>query len=153
NVDLFSTYLNRKEKTLVSGYVSLINAVGSKSNRIEELDKIISVYGEMAEIHKGATFAKFLYFFNEINDYEKAYEIFKNLELLYPTDIITETASTMLRDINIAVGEKVEKKESGIYTINFDASSFGGSSLSSGTYIYTLKVNEFSQSRKMLLLK
>ncbi|MBU1680158.1 MAG: T9SS type A sorting domain-containing protein, partial [Bacteroidetes bacterium] len=46
-----------------------------------------------------------------------------------------------------------EKKESGIYTINFDASSFGGSSLSSGTYIYTLKVNEFSQSRKMLLLK
>ncbi|MBU0558411.1 MAG: T9SS type A sorting domain-containing protein, partial [Bacteroidetes bacterium] len=40
------------------------------------------------------------------------------------------------------------KKDSGIYTVDFD-----GSSLSSGTYIYSLKVNEFSQSRKMLLLK
>ncbi|MBU2505777.1 MAG: T9SS type A sorting domain-containing protein, partial [Bacteroidetes bacterium] len=30
---------------------------------------------------------------------------------------------------------------------------FNGSGLPSGVYIYTLKVNEFSQSRKMLLLK
>ncbi|MBU2505464.1 MAG: T9SS type A sorting domain-containing protein, partial [Bacteroidetes bacterium] len=34
------------------------------------------------------------------------------------------------------------EKDSGIYTVDFD-----GSSLSSGTYIYSLKVNEFSQSR------
>ncbi|MBU2506290.1 MAG: hypothetical protein KJ799_06150 [Bacteroidetes bacterium] len=119
NVDLFSTYLNRKEKILVSGYVSLINAVGGKSNRIEELDKIISSYREMEEIHKGSMFAKFLYFFNEINDYEKANAVFKNLELLYPTDIITETASTMLSDIKIAVGEKVEKKENNKVSYQF----------------------------------
>jgi len=31
--------------------------------------------------------------------------------------------------------------------------TFKGSGLPSGVYIYTLKVNEFSQSRKMLLLK
>ncbi|MBU1681049.1 MAG: T9SS type A sorting domain-containing protein [Bacteroidetes bacterium] len=31
--------------------------------------------------------------------------------------------------------------------------TFNGSGLPSGVYIYTLKVNEFSQSRKMLLLK
>ncbi|MBU0559978.1 MAG: T9SS type A sorting domain-containing protein [Bacteroidetes bacterium] len=41
-----------------------------------------------------------------------------------------------------------EEKESGIYTVDFNAGN-----LSSGTYIYSLKVNEFSQSRKMLLLK
>jgi len=41
-----------------------------------------------------------------------------------------------------------EEKESGIYTVDFNAGH-----LSSGTYIYSLKVNEFSQSRKMLLLK
>ncbi|MBU1677903.1 MAG: T9SS type A sorting domain-containing protein [Bacteroidetes bacterium] len=31
--------------------------------------------------------------------------------------------------------------------------TLNGSNLPSGVYIYTLKVNEFSQSRKMLLLK
>jgi len=41
-----------------------------------------------------------------------------------------------------------ENQESGSYTINADLSS-----LSSGTYIYELKVNSFTQRNKMLLLK
>ena len=41
-----------------------------------------------------------------------------------------------------------ELKEPGIYTVNFDASNF-----SSGIYFYTLMANEYTSSRKMLLLK
>ncbi|MFZ1517145.1 MAG: YCF48-related protein [Ignavibacteriaceae bacterium] len=41
-----------------------------------------------------------------------------------------------------------ETKEAGVYSIEFNASN-----LPSGVYIYTLKVNSFSASQKMLLLK
>jgi len=41
-----------------------------------------------------------------------------------------------------------ELKEAGIYSVNFDASN-----LPSGIYFYTLKANEYTSSRKMLLIK
>ena len=41
-----------------------------------------------------------------------------------------------------------EKKEVGSYEVNFDASK-----LSSGVYIYQLNVNEFINTKKMVLLK
>lgn len=41
-----------------------------------------------------------------------------------------------------------ELKEPGTYSVNFDASNF-----SSGIYFYTLRANEYTSSRKMLLLK
>ena len=41
-----------------------------------------------------------------------------------------------------------ENQEAGSYSVNFDASN-----LPSGVYIYTIKVNDFVQSRKMTLLK
>jgi len=41
-----------------------------------------------------------------------------------------------------------ELKEPGIYTVNFNASNFP-----SGIYFYTLRANEYTSSRKMLLLK
>lgn len=51
------------------------------------------------------------------------------------------------------LGEKVatilnEELSKGIYTYNFD-----GSQLSSGVYVYTIKVNNFNAAKKMLLLK
>jgi hypothetical protein len=55
--------------------------------------------------------------------------------------------------INNILGEEVrtlinEYKESGVYTINFDASE-----LNSGMYIYKIEVNGFSQTHKMILIK
>ena len=41
-----------------------------------------------------------------------------------------------------------ESQESGNYAINFD-----GSSLASGVYIYTIKTNEFSATKRLILLK
>ena len=41
-----------------------------------------------------------------------------------------------------------ENKSGGYYNINFDASK-----LTSGVYIYTINVNGFTQSKKMLLMK
>ena len=41
-----------------------------------------------------------------------------------------------------------EEKPTGIYEVEFDASN-----LPSGIYIYTLSTGEFTQSKKMLLLK
>jgi hypothetical protein len=41
-----------------------------------------------------------------------------------------------------------EYKESGIYTINFEASEFN-----SGIYVYKLEANRFIQARKMILVK
>ena len=41
-----------------------------------------------------------------------------------------------------------ELKEAGIYSVNFDASTFA-----SGIYFYQLKAGEISLSRKMILLK
>ncbi len=41
-----------------------------------------------------------------------------------------------------------EQKEMGSYTVQFDASS-----LASGTYVYQLRVNDFTSTKKMLLLK
>ncbi len=59
--------------------------------------------------------------------------------------------------INVSVydllGQKVaelvnEEKEAGSYTLLFD-----GSELPSGTYIYTMRVGNYSESRKMILMK
>jgi hypothetical protein len=41
-----------------------------------------------------------------------------------------------------------ESKDEGSYTVNFDASN-----LPSGVYIYTLRVNDFTASKKMVVLK
>ena len=41
-----------------------------------------------------------------------------------------------------------EKKEQGIYSVNFDASS-----LSTGVYLYKLQVNNFTSVKKMILIK
>jgi len=41
-----------------------------------------------------------------------------------------------------------EFKESGVHTINFDASE-----LNSGMYVYKLEVGSFTQTRKMTLIK
>jgi photosystem II stability/assembly factor-like uncharacterized protein len=41
-----------------------------------------------------------------------------------------------------------QHKEIGTYSVNFDATN-----LSSGVYIYTITVNEFNQSKKMVLIK
>jgi len=41
-----------------------------------------------------------------------------------------------------------EQKEMGKYTVQFDASS-----LASGTYVYQLRVNDYTSTKKMLLIK
>jgi hypothetical protein len=63
--------------------------------------------------------------------------------------------------INLSVynslGEKIEElvnevKEPGVYTVEFKAESVTGK-LSSGTYIYRLQANDFTQIKKMILVK
>ena len=48
-----------------------------------------------------------------------------------------------------------ENKDEGSYSVSFDASSpaLGGQALPSGVYIYTLRVNDFTASKKMTILK
>ena len=48
-----------------------------------------------------------------------------------------------------------ESKDEGSYSVSFDASSpaLGGQALPSGVYIYTLRVNDFTASNKMIVLK
>ncbi|MCA1920485.1 MAG: T9SS type A sorting domain-containing protein [Flavobacterium piscis] len=45
-----------------------------------------------------------------------------------------------------------ENKSAGYYNVTFDASSASGG-LTSGVYIYTINVNDFAQSKKILLIK
>jgi hypothetical protein len=45
-----------------------------------------------------------------------------------------------------------EEKESGIYNVDFDASSAGGG-LSSGIYFYSITAGGFKQTKKMILAK
>jgi hypothetical protein len=63
--------------------------------------------------------------------------------------------------INLSIyntlGEKIEElvnevKEPGVHTVEFNAESFTGK-LSSGTYIYRLQANDFTQIKKMILVK
>ena len=61
--------------------------------------------------------------------------------------------NTVILSIYNSLGERVEElinevKEEGIYTINFNAER-----LSSGTYFYRLEVDDFTQTKKMILLK
>lgn len=49
------------------------------------------------------------------------------------------------KEVSILVNQK---QNSGTYSVNFNGSNF-----SSGIYFYTLKINEFSQTRKMILMK
>ena len=65
---------------------------------------------------------------------------------------IPESAYTTLKVYSI-LGQEVatllnEQKSSGVYEVNFD-----GLNLSSGTYIYKLKAGNFSETKKMILLK
>ena len=65
---------------------------------------------------------------------------------------IPESAYTTLKVYSI-LGQEVatllnEEKSSGVYEVNFD-----GLNLSSGTYIYKLKAGNFSETKKMILLK
>lgn len=47
-----------------------------------------------------------------------------------------------------------EEKPAGVYEVEFSTESFGGASqFTSGMYIYKLTAGEFSQSRKMILIK
>jgi uncharacterized protein YlxW (UPF0749 family) len=65
---------------------------------------------------------------------------------------LPETNSVKLSTYN-SLGEKIEElinevKEAGTHTINFNAER-----LSSGTYYYTIESNNFTQTKKMILLK
>ncbi|MFZ0454490.1 MAG: Ig-like domain-containing protein, partial [Ignavibacteriaceae bacterium] len=61
-------------------------------------------------------------------------------------------------DVYNLLGQKVstlinEEMNPGYYTITFSSDNRNGYDISSGVYIYTLSVNNFSISRKMILLK
>jgi hypothetical protein len=69
---------------------------------------------------------------------------------------VSESSLTNLSVYN-SLGEKIEElvnevKEPGIYTILFNAESTTGK-LSSGTYFYRLQANDFTQIKKMILIK
>lgn len=68
-----------------------------------------------------------------------SYELrFKNYVFLKVYDLLGNEISTLIN----------EKQNAGIYSVNFN-----GNNLSSGVYFYELKVGEYSQIKKMLLIK
>ena len=46
-----------------------------------------------------------------------------------------------------------EQKASGNYSIKWDGTDNNGITVASGTYFYQIKLNEFLQAKKMILLK
>lgn len=69
------------------------------------------------------------------------------LLMLFPGFVYSQ--STITNSLGELVKELVnEVKEAGNYSVLFDASS-----LSSGMYIYKLRVSEFTEDKKMILLK
>ena len=75
---------------------------------------------------------------------------------------VAESALINLSVFN-SLGEKIEElvnevKEPGVYTVEFSAkggSASGGNAynLASGTYIYRITANDFTQTKKMMLIK
>jgi len=59
--------------------------------------------------------------------------------------VILKVYDLLGREVAILVNEN---KQAGYHKINFD-----GSRLTSGIYIYTIKANNFAQSKKMILAK
>jgi hypothetical protein len=53
-------------------------------------------------------------------------------------DVLGKELTTLVNDI----------KQSGIHELNFDASDYG-----SGIYMYRMTINNFTQTRKMIILK
>jgi hypothetical protein len=65
---------------------------------------------------------------------------------------ITQTAFTSLKVYSL-LGEEVatlinEEKTPGVYEVNFDATN-----ITSGTYLYKLQAGNFTETKKMILLK
>ena len=46
-----------------------------------------------------------------------------------------------------------EEKSKGIYSVDFDTADINGKEITSGVYFYTITVNDFVQTNKMLLLR
>jgi hypothetical protein len=46
-----------------------------------------------------------------------------------------------------------EEKSKGIYSVDFDTADINGKDITSGVYFYTISVNDFVQTNKMLLLR
>ena len=61
-------------------------------------------------------------------------------------------------EIYNSLGQKVrtlvdERKPSGRYIVDWDGTNQRGGTVSSGIYFYTLRINDFVETKKMILLK
>ena len=97
--------------------------------------------------------------FNNMHNHENSSKIKNYQNYPNPFNITTMISFTLLKTSTVKliiynlIGEKVatllnKKLTNGLHNINFDASA-----LPSGLYIYRLQVNNFSNSKKMILLK
>ena len=96
-------------------------------------------------------------FIKKGKDYPDKFELIQNYP--NPFNPTTQINFSLPRNTNVElavydiVGRKVEtlvdgKRQAGEYSVSFDAST-----LSSGVYIYRLKIGKFIKARKMILLK
>ncbi len=91
------------------------------------------------------------------NNFPESFKLYQNYPNPFNPTTTIQYAIPESENVNISIfnslGEKVKTlvntfKESGSYKINFDAKEF-----SSGIYYYRLAAGNYSQTRKMILLK
>lgn len=87
DINTFKTYLTElstnKEKKLLYASAKLILSLYEKESRIKMVDEIISDYKDQSIIET-AYMNKFLYYFNELKEYNQSSETMKELEAKFP---------------------------------------------------------------------
>ncbi len=145
----------------VADYLRAINDLVYSDSSVYNPSSTISIWivtqNGLEELGAGQTTVISSIDNNSFNDYVKLYELNQN----YPNPFNPETvisyellanSKTSMTVYNL-LGQKVKilvnrEQEAGIHQVTFDGSGF-----TSGVYIYRLLTNNFSKSRKMLLIK
>jgi len=145
----------------VADYLRAINDLVYSDSTVYNPSSTISIWivtqNGLEELRPGQTTVVNSIDNNSFNDYVKLYELNQNypnpfnLETVISYELSAKSKTSMT--VYDLLGQKVKTlvdrhQKKGIYSVKFDGSGF-----TSGIYIYRLQTNNFSKSRKMLLIK
>lgn len=114
DINMFKNYLRelseKKEKKHLSAIAKLILSGYEKEKKVSMLDEIIVEYDDQP-IVETALMNKFLFYFNELKDYDKAINVMDYIGLKYPDSPVYAEAKDHFRVLNLSNGfEKEETK-------------------------------------------